>query len=217
MILEIADFLKSIKDSTPIITFFLGALLAPLVESNKQKLLTNRILKSFKLELEDEIFQLDNHIKNVSIATLNLEAMNGEIINAKKGIVKYAPRPIKLHLMKQVQENAFISITRNQRTSLKAIAIQLNYIEEIREKLIKLETNQGNLGEILKLNKKWLYTSTCMYYTMKYFLNSKDIKSITEIGDEEAINTTMNLLKINLKYNDLIVRNSQKITESPQL
>lgn len=166
---------ESLKTIMPLITFVLGILAAPLVEYLKDKMKAKRVKKTLALEIEDEIINLSKHLIKVAKALKDaIKMKNGE--HEVGGIGKYIPRGIYMYFLGKAMDLSFGEFNEKQRNAMKSFLVQIDATNEYIKTLKNTEVTSETLDKVIESYKRYLYTGSCMLYTMRVIINKGNFK-----------------------------------------
>ncbi|END4897617.1 hypothetical protein RQM28_011515 [Citrobacter freundii] len=194
---------ESLKTIMPLITFILGIFAAPLVEYLKDKMKAKRVKKTLGLEIEDEIINLSKHLVKVAKALKDaIKLKNGELEVGSIG--KYTPRVIYMYFLGKAMDLSFGDFDEKQRNAMKSFFVQIDATNEYIKTLKNTEVTSETLDKLIESYKRYLYTGSCMLYTMRIIINKGNLKKCE--NDKDIINAVFNELQIEFSNDDIAIK-----------
>lgn len=191
------DFFKYL---IPLIIFVLGVLFAPFIESRKEKAKAIRIYNSLIVEIEDELKELPS--KLIKMAEVFSSIMRLKNYQPERGdTIKYVPRGVFLYFTKQVMDSSFLILNKHQRNAMRSMLVQIDAINGHLKDIKDIEVTEEKIDEVINNYKRYLYTGSCMLYTMRIFVNKT--KPVPDKSDEDIINDIFNELQLNISFDDI--------------
>lgn len=197
------------KTITPLITFTLGLLATPLVESAKEKAKWKKLRKNLTTELNDELIELPKRLEKMALTLSGLTALKtGKIEQGKP--IKYIPRKTELYFLKASTESVFNTFTHDQRYAIKSLHTQIAALDGYVKNMCTREISDTTIDECIKDTKRYLHTGCCMLNTMRIVINHRS--AVLNGEDKKIIDQILSEVQINLTYEDLAISNTTTIS-----
>lgn len=182
-----ADFLKFI---TPFITFMLGVILAPYVESLKEK-------RSIKLKVNNIFTELDDACDylTAAIQTTN-KSIQKRAYLALEAIYLNIAMPFDLQLTTTNFEAVYSSLNKDCRKGFKVLLQLRDKINTSMDQVIR--NHEENNHKCLFIEKNMLNTMLMAYYLMNALKNSKEHFKFPTTSESEIIEIAAKSLKVTL-------------------
>jgi len=183
---------EDLKYLVPLVTFALGVLFTPLVESLKHKSKINQLKLDISAELQDEFNDLAKGIKTVdkSIKTRKTKPDNFVHISL--------PAPIDFLVLEKHIIEIYQHSTPSQRKAYKRILDLESNIAEKRKKVLEIFNTQN--FDCLSIEKAMLYEMLSLYYVMNHLLQSKDNFVFPTRGNDDVVKDAAKALQVNFPY-----------------
>lgn len=187
-------------------TFLIGLACVPLIERTKERTKRRALYENIVEELNDETRELGVDICKMSSCLLTLESLlkgDTKEVRESKGLMKYVPRNIAVMFIDDVVKNNYKYLKKHQRKTLKLMPMQISGIEDILEKMSKIEMSQEYREEHIWLCKNFIYTACYLRAIMIEFVSGECLEN----SDKAIINSQLRNLDVEgLTYDSLIKR-----------
>ncbi|KAB7702939.1 hypothetical protein GBN26_03270 [Plesiomonas shigelloides] len=201
---EIQEYFKFL---VPIVTFGLGVWATPLIESRKEKAKAKTVHSNLIVEIKDELSELPKRLIKMADTLCNL-------IRLKAGETKidrpwkYVPRNTSCYFLKPAIDSSFRLFDKKQRYAIKSLLVQIGAIDDYIKSIKETKISDDTVDESINNCKRYLYTGSCMFNTMRII--AKDSKANFSTEDKEVIKGIFRELEIDLSADDLIIKGTVK-------
>lgn len=181
-----------IKSLIPVATFFLGIILAPYVESRKEKEKIKTLKRSIFTELEDELSILERSIKitSESIKERKFKSKDFQHISLGKRF-----NPI---LLEKNIDNIYSHCNRDTRIAFKNILLLSNQIKlkyDYVSKTWNVDNNSCRAKE-----ESMLFSMLSVYYVINKMIQEGERFKLANISNEEIVEIAANALQIPVPF-----------------
>lgn len=193
-----------LKALMPIITFILGIFSVPIVEKLRSIPQDSKHVNGMREEFHDEVHELINRIKEMSIALTTLAEIKNKTFR-HGGTLKYIPRDTLMLFLEKTLISNYTKISRRQRNTLKSIITQINGMNQITRELRDIKISPETLDDAIKNKRNYIYAACCLRHSMQFYLNPKSKKHYEDITDQDMIESQLKEVGSNITYEDIKV------------
>jgi len=158
--------MENIKYFIPLITFIVGMLCTPFIESLKDRRTTNLHKKNIWIELSDELLNLEKSKKTTDSSITKRNRLSDGAVYLS------LPAKIEFILLEENLKTVYAALTNEQRLTIKNVLNLKNSINENYDNVLSCYKTSNHSAK--SAEKSMLYSKLSLYFLLTNLTNSGD-------------------------------------------